>query len=78
MEGLRNLSDTVVARATFVNSQLEDGWTKLEIETNPNATDGVQAEAAGMAEGALTWQAPQHALCFTADVPSISCERNEE
>ena len=56
MEGLRNLSDTVVAHATFVNSQLEDGWTKLEVVTNENISDTIQAEAAGMAEGALTWQ----------------------
>ena len=42
MEGLRNLSDTVVAHATFVNSQLEDGWTKLEVVTNENVTDTIQ------------------------------------
>ena len=56
VEGLRNLSETVVAHATFVNSQLEDGWTKLEVVTNENVTDTIQAEAAGMAEGALTWK----------------------
>jgi hypothetical protein len=44
----------IVARATFVNDQLETGWTHLEVVTNKNATDAVQAKAAGMAEGFLT------------------------
>ncbi len=47
-------NSSIVARATFVNSQLEDGWTHLEIVTNEVAADDVQATAAGMAEGFLT------------------------
>ena len=59
VEGLLPLDSpgrTMVARATFMNTQLDDGWTKLEVVTNENVTDAVQAEAAGMAEGHLTWQ----------------------
>ncbi|XP_066989781.1 putative phospholipase B-like 2 [Macrobrachium rosenbergii] len=43
-----------VARGNFSDNTFKDGWGYLEIETNPEFPDTVQAYAAGFAEGAST------------------------
>ena len=45
---------TVAARASFVNAQNATGWMYLEITTNVDMQDEVQAMAAGLLEGYLT------------------------
>jgi Phospholipase B len=44
------------ARACFKDSTLENGWSKMEIDTQAGYPDRVQAFAAGMLEGVLTWK----------------------
>lgn len=43
-----------VARGNFTDNILVDGWSYLELETNPGFPDAVQAYAAGFAEGVAT------------------------
>lgn len=42
-------------RACFKHSLMESGWSQLELESQPEYPDSIQAFAAGMLEGALTW-----------------------
>lgn len=42
-------------RACFRDSLLESGWSQLEVESQPDYPDSIQAFAAGMLEGALSW-----------------------
>lgn len=44
------------SRAYFRPDIDKTGWSVLEIETSPNYPDWVQAYAAGLLEGSLTWQ----------------------
>lgn len=44
-----------VARACYKDSTMETGWGWLEIDTQADYPDRIQAFAAGMLEGALTW-----------------------
>ncbi|XP_058054390.1 putative phospholipase B-like lamina ancestor [Anopheles bellator] len=56
--GQRNDLDLVprgVVRSCFRDSVLTNGWSQLELESQSSYTDTVQAYAAGMMEGALTW-----------------------
>ncbi|EZA56893.1 Putative phospholipase B-like lamina ancestor [Ooceraea biroi] len=57
-----NLADVQlnVARAYYKTSILETGWSIIEIETSSNYPDTVQAYAAGLLEGSLTWQLIHH------------------
>lgn len=52
---LENVSKGV-ARACYKHSIMENGWSFLEIETQAEYPDRIQAFAAGMLEGALTWK----------------------
>lgn len=45
-----------VARTCYKDTTHENGWSKLEIETQPNYPDWIQAFGAGILEGDLTWQ----------------------
>ncbi|KAI0207905.1 putative phospholipase B-like 2 [Lamellibrachia satsuma] len=47
-------ADNTLAEATFTNNMNITGWSYLEVYTNANISDQVQAYAAGLAEGALT------------------------
>ncbi|XP_058459265.1 putative phospholipase B-like lamina ancestor [Malaya genurostris] len=56
--GQRNELDTVprgAVRACYRNSLLENGWSQVELESQPEYPDNIQAFAAGMLEGALSW-----------------------
>ncbi|CAL4098399.1 unnamed protein product, partial [Meganyctiphanes norvegica] len=41
-----------VAKANFTDNTNNDGWSYLEVETNPNYPDTIQSYAAGFVEGA--------------------------
>lgn len=43
------------ARACYRDSVEDNGWGFLEVETQADFPDRIQAIAAGMLEGALTW-----------------------
>ncbi|GBP22347.1 Putative phospholipase B-like lamina ancestor [Eumeta japonica] len=45
-----------VARAYYRVDAVNTGWSLLEIETNASYQDKIQAYAAGILEGALTWR----------------------
>ncbi|XP_063697348.1 putative phospholipase B-like lamina ancestor isoform X2 [Culicoides brevitarsis] len=45
-----------VARACYKHSIFQNGWSFLEIETQADYPDRIQAFAAGMLEGSLTWK----------------------
>lgn len=49
-----------VARAYYKTSIFESGWSFIEIETSSKYPDIVQAYAAGLLEGSLTWQLIYH------------------
>ncbi|XP_011268214.1 putative phospholipase B-like lamina ancestor [Camponotus floridanus] len=49
-----------VARAYYKTSIFESGWSIIEIETSSKYPDDVQAYAAGLLEGSLTWQLIYH------------------
>uniref|UniRef100_A0A182T4P8 Phospholipase B-like n=1 Tax=Anopheles maculatus TaxID=74869 RepID=A0A182T4P8_9DIPT len=56
--GQRNDLDLVpkgAVRACFRDSILTNGWSQLELESQSSYSDTVQAYAAGIMEGALTW-----------------------
>eukprot|EP00092_Neocalanus_flemingeri_P103747 GFUD01132790.1.p1 GENE.GFUD01132790.1~~GFUD01132790.1.p1 ORF type:complete len:586 (+),score=132.83 GFUD01132790.1:1-1758(+) len=53
LEGYQ-LFDSVVVWANFTNDQKNNGWMYLEISSNQDFPDEVQAKAAGFAEGYLT------------------------
>lgn len=48
------------ARAYYKTRIYETGWSTVEIETSENYPDSVQAHAAGLLEGSLTWQLIHH------------------
>lgn len=48
------------ARAYYKTSIFKSGWSIIEIETSSKYPDAVQAYAAGLLEGSLTWQLIHH------------------
>ena len=50
----KSMLESVVAWASFTDDQTDNGWMYLEISTNQEFPDQVQAKAAGFAEGYLT------------------------
>ncbi|XP_011167263.2 putative phospholipase B-like lamina ancestor [Solenopsis invicta] len=48
------------ARAYYKTGIFESGWSIIEIETSSKYPDTVQAYAAGLLEGSLTWQIIHH------------------
>ncbi|XP_053986951.1 putative phospholipase B-like lamina ancestor isoform X1 [Hylaeus volcanicus] len=48
------------ARAYYKTGIFENGWSYIEIETSSKYPDTVQAYAAGLLEGSLTWQLIHH------------------
>ncbi|KAL0125168.1 hypothetical protein PUN28_004360 [Cardiocondyla obscurior] len=56
------------ARAYYKTSILESGWSIIEIETSSKYPDTVQAYAAGLLEGSLTWQIIHHHWQNTVNV----------
>ena len=48
------------ARAYYKTGIFEQGWSYIEIETSSKYPDTVQAYAAGLLEGSLTWQLIHH------------------
>ncbi|XP_014472865.1 PREDICTED: putative phospholipase B-like lamina ancestor [Dinoponera quadriceps] len=64
-----------VARAYYKTSILESGWSIIEIETSSKYPDTVQAYAAGLLEGSLTWQLIHHHWYNTVNV---ICEKQAD
>lgn len=57
--GQQNDLDSIplgVARICYKDTIFENGWSQIEIETNPVYSDRIQATGAGILEGALTWK----------------------
>ncbi|XP_046834493.1 putative phospholipase B-like lamina ancestor [Vespa crabro] len=61
------------ARAYYKTGILENGWSIIEIETSVKYPDTVQAYAAGLLEGSLTWQLIHHHWHNTINV---ICDKN--
>uniref|UniRef100_A0A2M3ZZ00 Phospholipase B-like n=1 Tax=Anopheles triannulatus TaxID=58253 RepID=A0A2M3ZZ00_9DIPT len=79
--GQRNDLDQVpigAVRACFRDSVLENGWSQLELESQSTYTDTVQAHAAGMMEGALTWHNIYMHWSNTIDAVCSKDEESEE
>ncbi|XP_032680547.1 putative phospholipase B-like lamina ancestor isoform X2 [Odontomachus brunneus] len=64
-----------VARAYYKTSIFESGWSIIEIETSSKYPDTVQAYAAGLLEGSLTWQLIHHHWHNTVNVV---CEKRAD
>ncbi|XP_077282876.1 phospholipase B domain containing lamina ancestor [Temnothorax americanus] len=62
------------ARAYYKTGIFESGWSIIEIETSSKYPDTVQAYAAGLLEGSLTWQIIHHHWHNTVNVV---CEKWE-
>jgi len=60
------------ARAYYKTGIFETGWSIIEIETSSKYPDTVQAYAAGLLEGSLTWQIIHHHWHNTVN---IVCEK---
>lgn len=56
------------ARAYYKTGIFENGWSIIEIETSVKYPDTVQAYAAGLLEGSLTWQLIHHHWYNTINV----------
>ncbi|XP_012216141.2 putative phospholipase B-like lamina ancestor [Linepithema humile] len=56
------------ARAYYKTSIFKSGWSIIEIETSSKYPDAVQAYAAGLLEGSLTWQLIHHHWHNTVNV----------
>lgn len=67
-----------VVRACFRDSVLTNGWSQLEIESQSTYTDTVQAYAAGIMEGALTWHNIYMHWTNTIDAVCSSDPESEE
>nr|NP_001261440.1 lamina ancestor, isoform D [Drosophila melanogaster]NP_523933.3 lamina ancestor, isoform B [Drosophila melanogaster]NP_729059.2 lamina ancestor, isoform A [Drosophila melanogaster]NP_729060.2 lamina ancestor, isoform C [Drosophila melanogaster]Q9VRK8.3 RecName: Full=Putative phospholipase B-like lamina ancestor; Flags: Precursor [Drosophila melanogaster]AAF50787.3 lamina ancestor, isoform B [Drosophila melanogaster]AAG22333.2 lamina ancestor, isoform A [Drosophila melanogaster]AAN12118.2  len=65
---------TGVGRICYKDSVYENGWAQIEVETQRTYPDWVQAYAAGMLEGSLTWRNIYNQWSNTI---SSSCERDE-
>uniref|UniRef100_A0A0K8TK86 Phospholipase B-like n=1 Tax=Tabanus bromius TaxID=304241 RepID=A0A0K8TK86_TABBR len=64
-----------VARTCYKDSTMENGWSQLEVETQRQFPDWVQAFAAGMLEGSLTWRNIHHQWSNTI---SHGCDRSDD
>ncbi|XP_015110213.1 putative phospholipase B-like lamina ancestor [Diachasma alloeum] len=62
------------ARGYYRTRIQETGWSFVEIETSPNYPDAVQAYAAGLLEGSLTWQLIHHHWHNTIEAPCVGRE----
>ncbi|CAD7002811.1 unnamed protein product [Ceratitis capitata] len=62
------------ARVCYKDSIYENGWAQIEVETQRTYPDWVQAFAAGMLEGSLTWNNIYNQWKNTIE---SSCERDE-
>uniref|UniRef100_A0A182NIL0 Phospholipase B-like n=1 Tax=Anopheles dirus TaxID=7168 RepID=A0A182NIL0_9DIPT len=79
--GQRNDLDQVpkgAVRACFRDSILTNGWSQLELESQSSYTDAVQAYAAGIMEGALTWHNIYMHWSNTIDAVCSKDEESEE
>ena len=47
-------NSSIIAQAKFDNDQLQSGWMTLIIESKEEASDELQAYAAGLLEGYVT------------------------
>ncbi|EDW69289.1 putative phospholipase B-like lamina ancestor [Drosophila virilis] len=63
-----------VARICYKDSVYENGWAQIEVETQRSYPDWVQAYAAGILEGSLTWK---NIYNQWANTISSSCDRDE-
>lgn len=63
-----------VARTCYKDSILHNGWSQLEVETQRNYPDWVQAFGAGVLEGTLTWHNIYNQWTNTIISP---CDRDE-
>ncbi|XP_034104416.1 putative phospholipase B-like lamina ancestor [Drosophila albomicans] len=63
-----------VARICYKDSVYENGWAQIEVETQRSYPDSVQAYAAGLLEGSLTWKNIYNQWTNTI---SSSCQRDE-
>ncbi|XP_055534271.1 putative phospholipase B-like lamina ancestor [Wyeomyia smithii] len=76
--GQRNDLETVplgAVRACFRNSVMESGWSHLEVESQPEFPDEIQAFAAGMLEGALSWH---NIYLHWSNTISAECTRDDQ
>ncbi|XP_037933302.1 putative phospholipase B-like lamina ancestor [Teleopsis dalmanni] len=64
-----------VARICYKDSIFENGWAQLEVETQRSYPDWVQAYAAGILEGSLTWNNIYNQWRNTIQ---SSCDRDED
>ncbi|XP_053662913.1 putative phospholipase B-like lamina ancestor [Anopheles marshallii] len=79
--GQRNDLDLVpkgAVRACFRDSILTNGWSQLELESQSSYSDTVQAYAAGIMEGALTWHNIYMHWFNTIDAVCSKDEESEE
>lgn len=65
-------------RACFKHSLMESGWSQLELESQPDYPDNIQAFAAGMLEGALTWNNIHQHWSNTIDAECSRDAQSEE
>uniref|UniRef100_U5EWZ1 Phospholipase B-like n=1 Tax=Corethrella appendiculata TaxID=1370023 RepID=U5EWZ1_9DIPT len=63
------------ARACYKDSIQENGWSQIEIETQNAYPDRIQAFAAGILEGALTWKSIYLQWSNTIDA---ECEKDDD
>ncbi|KAH8386119.1 hypothetical protein KR200_005735, partial [Drosophila serrata] len=63
-----------VARICYKDSVYENGWAQIEVETQRSYDDWVQAYAAGMLEGSLTWRNIYNQWVNTI---ATSCDRDD-
>lgn len=62
-------------RACFKHGLMESGWSQLELESQPEYPDNIQAFAAGMLEGALTWN---NIYLHWSNTIEAECNRDEQ
>lgn len=62
-------------RACFKHGLMESGWSQLELESQPEYPDNIQAFAAGMLEGALTWN---NIYLHWSNTIEAECSRDEQ
>lgn len=76
--GQRNDLEAVpqgAVRACYSDSLLESGWSQLELESQQEFPDKIQAFAAGMLEGALSWH---NIYLHWSNTVHAECSRDDE
>ncbi|XP_055627939.1 putative phospholipase B-like lamina ancestor [Toxorhynchites rutilus septentrionalis] len=76
--GQRNDLEAVpmgAVRACYKDSLMESGWSQLELESQPEYPDNIQAFAAGMLEGALSWH---NIYLHWTNTINAECTRDEQ